>query len=328
MKANDALRKLAEVTSGQWGMVTTAQASTFGVTRLMLSRLAEARHIERLTHGVYKDAGAPDSEFDALRAAWLSVEPKRLAEDRVSDAAGGAVVASTSAAFLHGVGDAWAGRHEFVAPVRRQSQRKDIRFRQRDIEDRDITLLHGLPTMRIERMLADLLEDLGDQSLVADTLNAAMKKYVVDLDRLSELLSPLAERNGFKKDDGSALVNKLAGSVGLDLDSVARRITANPLLGARVTAEYMQSILSADQCESLRKAIAEIRMPHLDAIFKLLPSVESLGLTQSMLGTLNAQVFANMSQQWVKNGTFPSVLQGILQIDERTHSKEQHDSAE
>lgn len=317
MKASGALRELAEVTAGQWGMVTTAQASALRVTRLTLSRLADAGHLERLTHGVYKDAGAPDSEFDALRAAWLSTEPKRLAEDRLSDAAGGVVVASTSAASLYGVGDSWASRHEFVAPARRQSQREDIRFRQRALEDRDITLMHGLPVMRIERTLADLLEDLGDQSLVADALSDALKKHAVDLDRLSELLSPLAERNGFKKNDGAALLNKLTESVGLDLDSVARRITANPVLGARVAAEYLQNILSTDQGANFQKVIAEMKLP-----------VEALGLTQSVAEMVNTRVFANLSQQWAKNVTFSSALQALPEVAGRTDSKEHDDSIE
>ena len=40
MKSKDALRMLAEVTAYQWGMVTSAQASMHGITRLDLSRLA------------------------------------------------------------------------------------------------------------------------------------------------------------------------------------------------------------------------------------------------------------------------------------------------
>lgn len=57
MKSTEALRALADVTACQWGMVTTAQAAALGVSRLMLSRLAEAGHLERLAHGVYENAG-------------------------------------------------------------------------------------------------------------------------------------------------------------------------------------------------------------------------------------------------------------------------------
>jgi predicted transcriptional regulator of viral defense system len=346
MKTSEALRDLADVTAGQWGMVTTAQAGALGVTRLRLSRLAEAGHLERLAHGVYKDTGAPGDEFDDLRAAWLSTEPKRLAEDRLSEAASGVVVGSTSAAFLHNVGDSWASRHEFVAPVRRQSQRDEIRFRQRTLADRDVTIVQGVPVMRIERTLADLLEDLGDRSLVADALGAAMKTYPVDLDHLSELLSPLAERNGFKKNDGAALLGNLTESAGLDLDSVARRITANPALGARVAAEYLQTLLSTDQRLRLSKMMAEIEpptsvmptelrdaiqnamQPQFDAISKMRPSLESLGLAHSVADVVNTQAFTNLSQQWAKSITFPSVLEAERKLVAPASLEEHRDATE
>ena len=336
MKAGDALRELTDITANQWGMVTTAQASALGITRLTLSRLAEAGQLERLAHGVYKDAGAPDNEFDGLRAAWLGTEPKRLAEDRISDAAGGVVVASTSAASLNGVGDSWTGRHEFVAPTRRQSQQEGIRFRQRKLTDRDVTIIHGLPAMRIERTLADLLEDLGDQSLVADALGATMKKYSIDVDLLSELLSPLAKRSGFEKNDGAALLDRLVEIAGLDLGSVARRIAA----------EYLKNILSTEPSEGFRKIMAEIKLPtpaitdevaeavqralrpHFDAISKMRPSAESLGLTQSFTDVLNPQVLANLSQQWTKNMTYPSAPEAQPEGTSRTSSEEDHDANE
>lgn len=340
------LRELADITASQWGMVTVAQASVLGVTRLSLSRLAKAGHFERLVHGVYKDAGAPSDEFDDLRAAWLSTDPNRLAEDRIRDAAREVVVASTSAAFLHGMGDSWADRHQFVAPVRRQSQRDGIRFRQRVLEDRDVTIVRGLPAMRPERTLVDLLEDIGDQSLVADALGAAMRKQVVDLDRLRTLLGPLAERNGFKKNDGAALLDKLAESAGLDLDSVARRIAANPVLSARVTAEYMQNLLSTDQGASLRRMMAEIKLPtpimtaelaeavqiaiqlQLDAIPKMMPSLESPSLTQAVTDAVNTQAFENLSKEWTKNITFPSLFEAQSKLPVPANLEEHHDAIE
>lgn len=328
MKAERALRELASITGGQWGMVTTAQAAELGVTRLMLSRLAEAGHFERLAHGVYKDAGAPGSEFDALRAAWLSTEPRRLAEARVGGAANGVVVASSSAAFLHDVGDLWADRHQFVAPARRQSQREDIRFRQRSIEERDVTLVHGLPVMRLERTIADLLEDFGDLSLVADALSDALKKYSVDLARLSELLGPLAERNGFQKNDGAALLDQVTESAGLDLDSVARRLATNPALGARVASDYLRKLPIVDQSRLIRRLMAEMKLPaqvvttelaealqrvmqsQLDAASSVVPSRVASNLTKRLSGAVNVQAATNLAQYWEKNGASPSGLEG------------------
>ena len=127
MRSKDALRALAEVTAYQWGMVTSAQASMLGVTRLDLSRLGADGLLERLAHGVYKDAGAPGDQFDDLRAVWLSTGPKRLAFERSKNLSGDVVFAGASAARLHGIGGLWDRHHDFIAPTRRQSQRAEIR---------------------------------------------------------------------------------------------------------------------------------------------------------------------------------------------------------
>ena len=231
MKSMEALRILAELTSYQWGMVTSAQASMRGITRLDLSRLAEAGHLNRLAHGVYMDAGAPGDEFDDLRAAWLSTEPKLLAEVRIKDRGNGVVVAGEAATLLHGIGDFQAHQRDFVSPTRRQTQRREIRYRQRELDPRDVTLAHGLPVMTIERTIADLVEDLKDLSLIADALRDASGKRTIDLDRLRELLAPLAGRNGFRKGDGAALLHRLMEIAGIDADSLARLLARSPSYG-------------------------------------------------------------------------------------------------
>jgi predicted transcriptional regulator of viral defense system len=240
MKSTEALRILAELTSYQWGMVTSAQASMRGITRLDLSRLAEAGHLTRLAHGVYMDAGAPGGDFDDLRAAWLSTEPRRLAYERNKDRTSGVVIAGASAARLHRIGDLWADRHDFVSPVRRQSQRREIRYRQRVLDPRDVTLVEGLPTMAIERTIADLVEDLAELSLVADALRDASHKRILDVDRLRDLLAPLAERNGFPKGDGAALLNRLMEIAGIDADSLARLLARSP--SYRTLAQVAQQV--------------------------------------------------------------------------------------
>jgi predicted nucleotidyltransferase/predicted transcriptional regulator of viral defense system len=219
---------LAEVTANQWGMATSAHASMHGITRLDLSRLAADGQLERLAHGIYKDAGAPAGPHDDLKAAWLSTDPKTMGQARIRDLANGVVVAGESAADLHGIGDFRALRHEFVSPARRQSQRRAIRYRQRTLDPRDVTLVDGLPVMSMERTIADLIEDVGDLSLVADALRDASGKRTLDLQRLRELLAPLAAREGFKKDDGDALLNRLMEIAGIDIDSLTRLIARSP----------------------------------------------------------------------------------------------------
>lgn len=224
MNLAEKLRRLAEVTSTQWGMITTAQAKTLGVSRVDLARMADAGHLERLAHGVYRDSGIPDDRWSELRAAWLSTSPKLLAEAR--DRRGGDVtVAGESAALLNGIGDHRAHRHEFVAPQRRQTQRSDIRYRQRELDPVDVTMAEGLPVMTMERTIADLLESNIDFSLVADTLRDAVRHRSLDLDRLNALLAPLASRNGLTAGDGQGLYDKLAETAQLDAEEAAEILT-------------------------------------------------------------------------------------------------------
>ncbi|HEY8718002.1 type IV toxin-antitoxin system AbiEi family antitoxin domain-containing protein [Pengzhenrongella sp.] len=237
---------LAEVTAYQWGMVTSAQASMHGITRLDLSRLAETGHVKRLAHGVYMDAGAPGDQFDDLRAAWLSTDPKKLGEERIKDRANGVVVAGASAARLHDIGDLWSDRHEFVSPTRRQTQRPEIHYRQRVLDPHDVTLVEGLPAMTMERTICDLVGEVGDLSLVADALRDASLKRNLDVGRLRTLLAPLADRNGFTKSDGPALLSRLLEIAGIDPDTVARRIAADTSLGSRVAAKYFGNLSKAD----------------------------------------------------------------------------------
>ncbi len=270
MKSGEALRLLGEVTSSQWGLVTAAQAGVLGVTRLTLARLADSGHLERLAHGVYRDTGSPSDQFEDLRAAWLGTEPKLSAEERIRNADNGVVIASVSAAMLHGIGDLWANRNEFVVPKRRQTQRAGIRYRQRDLDKSDVTIVEGLPAMSLERTLADLLDDVGDMSLVADALSTAVAKRTLDFDRLKDLLKPLADRNGFKRHDGSAVLNSLLEIAGLDLNSVARRIPADSALGSKILENYLKtagaSIVMPDM-SMLSRNLAKAHTPSIDPSF-------------------------------------------------------------
>ncbi len=232
MKARNALRVLAEVTAYQWGMVTSAQASMRGVTRLELSRLASGGLLERLAHGVYKDAGAPGDQFDDLRAAWMSTVPKRLAYERSKNLAGDVVFAGASAARLHGIGDLWDRHHDFIAPTRRQSQRAEIRYRQRRLDPRDVTLVEGLPALTLEATIADLFNAEADLRHIAGALRDAAGKRRLDLAQIEELLAPYAARNGFRRGDGAGLLRRLMELAGLDVDSLARVLAESPTYGS------------------------------------------------------------------------------------------------
>ena len=181
---------LAEITAYQWGMVTSAQAGAQGVTRLNLSRLAADGLLDRVMHGVYKMTSAPSDSLDPLRAAWLSTHPERLAYERRATDPNAVVIAGASAAHIHGIGDLWDERFDFISPVRRQTQRSEIRYRRRVLDTRDVSTVDGLPVLSVTATIADLAETVGDLSLVADALRDARRAHNLDTTRLSDLLDP------------------------------------------------------------------------------------------------------------------------------------------
>lgn len=306
MKSKNALRMLAEVTAYQWGMVTSAQAGMHSITRLDLSRLATEGQLERLAHGVYKDAGAPAGPHDDLKAAWLSTDPKTMGEARIKDLANGVVVAGESAADLHGIGNFRALRHEFVSPARRQSQRSAIRYRQRTLDPRDVTLVDGLPVMTMERTIADLIEEVGDLSLVADALRDASRKRNLDLDRLRSLLAPLAQRNGLKKGDGAALLDRLMEIAGIDPEAVARRVAADASLGSRVAATYFDG-LSKEDLDRL------IMTPEMQQTIRSIQESVAATVRSAMAPQLAAMdaTMARVSANGVKDASLDEFARGI-----------------
>jgi len=218
MKSVEALRALCEITAWQWGMVTTAQAAARGVTRLQLARLADAGHLERLGHGIYRHAAVPSDRLDGLRAAWLSINPKQTAEQRIMSRSHDAVVSGAAAAYLLGLGDLVPEPYEFTVPNRRQTQRGVLTFRVRRLLDGDVTLCEGLPVTTPERTIASLIEGGLDLSLVADILGDA---EAIDRSHLAELLAPLAVRRGYRPGDGAAFRDELERLAQRSTDSLA-----------------------------------------------------------------------------------------------------------
>lgn len=306
------MRLLEELSASQWGMVTTAQAAAHGVPRLDLSRLCQFGHLERLAHGVYRDAGAPSEEFGSLRAAWLAGDPSHTAEQRLRDLAGGVVVMGASAASLHGVGDLPADRHEFSTPVRRQTQRREVSYRRRQLEPGDVTIAHGLPVTTIERTIADLVEDRIDLSLVGDVLRDAALSRRLDTDRLTELLAPLAARNHLRKDDGAALLRHLTALAGLDTASLVEEIATSETLSALVAATNLSRFSRVDLSdafigpatqealrefnESVARSVQQSMAPALEALAASIDMPRMAGL-EATLAEMAKQVSLNIPTQ-------------------------------
>ncbi len=263
MKAADALRLLAELSAGQWGLFTAAQAADRGVSRVTLTRLVNAAQVVRLAHGVYRDAGVPPDQFEDLRAAWLSIYPRLRAEERLQPGSLESTPASgSSAATLHGIGDQYVGRFEFTTPIRRQSQRPELRYRLRELDPVDLTLKVGLPVTTLERTIADLVEERYDLSTVAAAVRDADRQRPLDETRMVELLSPLAARNGLRRGDGAALWKRLTELAGIDTASTVAKVAADGVLGRLIASKYLAAqgimlddLLSSSEDPEVRRAL-------------------------------------------------------------------------
>ena len=324
MKARDALRKLAEISASQWGMVTSAQAAARGVTRLDLSRLTESGDLVRLAHGVYKDAGAPSGAYLDVRAAWLSSDPARLASDRLGDGHRGVVVSGQTAAWLHDIGDLRSNRTELTTPVRRQTQRSDLHYRRRDLPVEDVTIRDGLPVTTPERTIADLVEDRTDLSIVADALRDASRKSELDLGLLVDSLAPLAERNGHRKGDGVALLDQLLVIAGIDRETIAKQIASLDGIGALVARNYLMHLPKIDlaalidttalqsamraalpqdkQFDALRAALSDTVLTQLPTA-KILEGLATRTWAENINATLSAQMKAIDWTQLARSAT-------------------------
>src|SRR5690606_34660884 len=126
------LSEIAAIAAGQWGMISTAQATAVGADARTLARLANAGELERLTHGVYRLAGSPPGPHDELRAAWIAMDPGRTVADRIASGPV-EVVSHRSAAVVHELGDLDADVLEFTASRRRQTRRPDVRIHRGEI---------------------------------------------------------------------------------------------------------------------------------------------------------------------------------------------------
>jgi predicted transcriptional regulator of viral defense system len=304
MRSIDALRELGDLTAGQWGMLTTAQATARGISRLQLSRLAEDGQLERVGHGIYRDTGAPPERFDGIKAAWLSVNPKLTAQERMQSMSADAVVSGPTASHLLGLGDLVPEPYQFTVPTRRQTQRDSLTFRVRRLPASSVTIREGLPITTTEQTIADLIDERQDLSLVAGVFADADS---LDSDELTRLLEPLAQRNGFKRGDGAAFYSELERLAQRDVDSLARAVS-NTALASKIAQEHLRSVDMSALSESLRSLstalsdepvlarVSESLRPALDAFSRAISQLAPMAsLTEEMRTSLEA--FAQTAAQ-------------------------------
>lgn len=212
-----------------------------------------------------------------LYAAWLALDPARLAVNRLSDGPDGLVVSHASAAAFYGFGDLDADRHEFTVPARKQTRRPDLRLHRGALSSDDVVVHRGLPVTTPARTVVDLLTDGHDGGHVAGVLAGAIRARQLNVDELRGQLAPFAVRFGFRRHDGEALLQHL-----LELGGVAEQVDADALAeAARAVNMSMPAVLAA--AEVARSTLEEHVAP-LRAI------QEAAAPSRAMLERLNAQL--------------------------------------
>jgi predicted transcriptional regulator of viral defense system len=203
--ADSTLVRLGSIAERRWGLVTTAQAEEAGVSRKQLSRMASAGAVERVAQGVYRMAGAPPQDHETIYATWLALGGATAPRTRTGVAS--IVAAGITAAIVHDVGDFFLDGFDFMVPARKGTRLPGARLRIRRLTRDEVIPVDGLPTLTVERTIADLVELGTDMSLVAGAVRDAVRAdKLVAPDRLASYLDPLAAR---RRGDGNFLANHL-----------------------------------------------------------------------------------------------------------------------
>lgn len=251
MKKSQNMTDLENLAASQWGLFTTAQAQGFHLLRNQVSRMVDSGKVEPMGYGVYRFTAGAETGFAEIKAAWLLVYPKEFAYDRLRKRPYDAVVAGRTAAAMHDIGDFYASPYTFAVSERKQTNRDDMRYLQRSIDDKDIVFIDDLPVTSVERTVADLVKSGEDPDHVDKLMRDASGKsgHVFDRARLSELLSPLASRNGYEKRDGESFA----------ADLISRNAAGNQMENAeRALTQALESIYSREEMQQIQDQMLAI----------------------------------------------------------------------
>jgi hypothetical protein len=266
MHSRDALLAIARYAKGQWGMVTSAQATAVGVNYMQLKRMTEAGLLERVGTGVYVMIGgqAAAARGQAVKVAWLRLDPAVPAWDRSQSGPNGAVVSHGSAAALLRLGDLIDPRVQFIVTRRRTCRDPGVRLHHRPLAGYEITWADGLPVTTATRTLTDLLAAGIDVTSAGAFLAEALDRRMLNVSYVIEQVAPFAAAYRCRAGDGQQLVELL-----LDRAPAASGLWDREQTVADLARELLR--LSDDQIRTLRSLATAAREP---AIAALLSRVE------------------------------------------------------
>jgi hypothetical protein len=261
MHSRDALLTIARYAKGQWGMVTSAQATAGGVNYMQLKRMTEAGLLERVSTGVYVMIGgqAAATRDRAVKVAWLRLDPAVPGWERPQLGPDSAVVSHRSAAALLRLGDLIGPNVEFIVSRRRTSRDPGVKLHQRTLAGYEISFADGLPVTTATRTLTDLLATGIDTTSAGGFLADAIDRRMLNVSYVIEQVAPFAASYGCRTGDGQELVELL-----LDHAPVASGLWDREQTVADLARELLR--LSDDQLRSLRSLASAAREPTVAAL--------------------------------------------------------------
>ena len=181
-----------EVTEGQQGYFTRAQALRREIDDSGLRRGVRSGTIERLDHGVYRISGAGYDPNERLQVAWLRLTPELSPRERTARPV--LWVSHRSAAALFDLGVVIADVPEFISDRRLQS-RSDVRIRVRTggLDRNSWTVYDGFAVTTPARTIADL--DHMDGGHLGRVISDAMARGLVTHSEATEALGERADIN-------------------------------------------------------------------------------------------------------------------------------------
>lgn len=147
------LAALAELASGQHGVVSVHQLYLLGFSRYAVQRLVALGHLHRIYRGVYAVGHTALKPQGRLMAAVLACGPD-------------AVASHQQAAWLHELRRGWGGAIHVTAPGRSRHGPPEIKLhRVRSLHPEDVTRVDNIPVTSVARTLFDLADSLPEPRL-------------------------------------------------------------------------------------------------------------------------------------------------------------------
>ena len=146
--------RLADLTEGQHGYATTAQAMNLGLSGLEMAELKHEAVIEDVVPGVLRLRGGPRHRFPRFYAAWLLTDPNSPTWERPLARSG--AFSYGSATKLYGVGDFPGPDIDFTLPYGGNKEPHYIHFHTEELELDDVNHIDGLPVTTPARTVIDL----------------------------------------------------------------------------------------------------------------------------------------------------------------------------